>query len=64
MVVGIFAHKGGQYCHYDIMLLRSLVIIQDVRPEIDDVRLKLMSRLEQRACWFPFNFKCRPGTRL
>jgi hypothetical protein len=45
MVVGIFAHKGGQYCHYGLMLSRSLVIIQDARPEMGDTPLTLISRM-------------------
>jgi hypothetical protein len=47
MVVGIFAHKGGQYCHYVLMLSRSLVIIQDARPEIGDAPLTLISWMGQ-----------------
>jgi hypothetical protein len=47
MVVGIFAHKGGQYCHYGLMLSRSLVIIQDARPEIGDAPLTLISWMGQ-----------------
>jgi hypothetical protein len=53
MVVGPFAHQGGQYCHYGLMLLHSLVIIQDASPEISDVPLTLMSLMGQRACWLP-----------
>jgi len=41
MVVGIVAHEGGQYSHYGLMLSRSLVIIQDARPEIGDAPLTL-----------------------
>jgi len=36
MVIGSFAHKGGQYCHYGLRLARSLDIIQDARPENGD----------------------------
>jgi len=43
MVVGSFAHKGGQYYHYGFMLSRSPVIIQDARPEIGDAPLTLIS---------------------
>jgi hypothetical protein len=64
MVVGIFAHKGGQYCHYGLMLSRSLVIIQDARPEIGDAPLTLISRMGQRACRLPFHIESRPITRL
>jgi len=64
MVVAIFAHKGGQYCDYGLMLSRSLVIIQDARPEIGDTPLTLISRMGQRACRLPFNIERRPITRL
>jgi hypothetical protein len=47
MVVCIFAHKGGQYCHYGLMLSRSLVIIKDAGPEIGDASLTLISRMGQ-----------------
>jgi len=50
MLIGFRAHKGSQYCHYGLMLLRSSVIIQDARPEIWDTLLTLSSRMEQRAC--------------
>jgi len=64
MVVGIFAHKGGQYCYYGLMLSRSLVIIQDARPEIGDAQLTLSSRMGQRACRLPFHIETRPITHL
>jgi len=64
MVVGIFAHKGSQYCHYGLMLSRSLVIIQDARREIGDAPLTLISRMGQRACRLPFHIESRPITRL
>jgi len=64
MVVRIFAHKGGQYCHYGLMLSRSLVIIQDARPEIGDAPLMLISQMRQRACRLPFHLESRPITRL
>jgi hypothetical protein len=44
MVVGILAHKGGQYCHYGLMLSPSLVIIQDAIQEIGDAPLMLIFR--------------------
>jgi hypothetical protein len=47
MVVGLFANKGGQYCHCGLMLSCSLVIIQDARPEIGDAPLTLISRMGQ-----------------
>jgi hypothetical protein len=47
MVVGIVAHKVGQYCHYGLMLSRSLVVIQDARPEISDAPLMLISWMGQ-----------------
>jgi hypothetical protein len=64
MVVGIFAHKGGQYCHYGLMLSRSLVIIQDARPEMGDAPLTLISRMGQQACRLLFHIDSRPITRL
>jgi hypothetical protein len=47
MVVGIFAHKGGQYCHYGLKLSRSPVIIQDAGPEIGDALLTLIPPMGQ-----------------
>ena len=41
MVVGRCAHKGGQRCHYGLMLSGSLVIIQVARPDIGDATLPL-----------------------
>jgi hypothetical protein len=64
MVAGIFAHKGGQYCHYGLMLSRSLVIIQDARPEIGDALWTLISWMGLRACRLPFHIESRPITRL
>jgi len=64
MVVGIFAHKGGQYCHYGLMLSRSLVIIQDASTEIGDALLMLISRMGQRACRLPFHIESQPITCL
>jgi hypothetical protein len=64
MVVGVFAHKGGQYCYYGLMLSRSLVIIQDARPEIGDAPLTLISRMGQRACRLPFHTESRLITRF
>jgi len=64
MVVGIFAHKGGQYCHYGLMLSGNLVIIYDARPEIGDAPLTLISRMGQSACHLPFHIESRPITHL
>jgi len=64
MIVGVFAHKGSQYCYYGLMLSLSLVIIQDARPEIGDAPLTLISRMGQRACRLPFHIESRPITRL
>jgi len=47
MVVGLGAHKDGQYCHYSLILSRSPVIIQDARPEIGGAPLMLISIMEQ-----------------
>jgi len=47
MVVGSFAHKGGQFSHYGLMLSRSPVVIQDARPEIGDAPLTLISPMGQ-----------------
>jgi len=54
VVGGLFAHKGGQYCHYGLMLLYSPLIIQDARSEIGDALLMLIFRMGQRACRLPF----------
>jgi hypothetical protein len=64
MVVGPFVHKCGQYCHYGLMLSCSLVIIQDVRPEISNTTLTLISRMGQRACHLQFYIQSRPITPL
>jgi len=54
MGVGFCAHKGGQYCHYSLMLSRSGVIIQNAKPEIGDTLLTLISWMGQQACRWPF----------
>jgi hypothetical protein len=64
MVVAIFSHKGGQYCHYCLMLSRSLVIIEDATAEIGDAALRLISQLGQLACRLPFHIESRPISRL
>jgi hypothetical protein len=64
MVVGLFAHKGSQYCHYGLMLSRSLVIIQDAKPEIVDAPLTLICRMGQRAYHLPLPIESRPITHL
>jgi len=64
MVVGVFPHKGGQYCYYGLMLSRSLVIIQDAKPEISEAPLTFISRMRQPACRLPFHIESRPITRL
>jgi len=64
MVVGVFAHTGGQYCYYGLMLSRSLVIIQDARPEIGDAPLTLISRMGQQARRLPFHTESRLITRF
>ena len=64
MVVGIFAHKGGQYCHYGLMLSRGLVIIQDARPEISDAPFTLIAWMGQRGCRLPFHIQSLLITRL
>jgi len=64
MVVGSFAHNGGQYSHYGLMLSRSPVTIQDARPKIGDAPLMLTSPMGQRACRFPFYIESRPITSV
>jgi hypothetical protein len=54
MVVGPFAHNGGQYCYYGLTLSRSLVSIQDARPEIGDALFTLISPIAQYACGLQF----------
>ena len=60
MVVRLCAYKGGRYCDYDLMLLRSPVIIQDPRLEIGDAPLTLISRMGQQACRLTFYIWSRP----
>jgi len=57
IITTIFAHKGGQYCDYGLMLLHSPMIIWDARPNIIDDLLTLISRMRQPACRFPFFYK-------
>ena len=64
MILGVFAHKGGQYCYYGLKLSRSLVIIQDGRPEIGNTSFTLISQMGQRACRLPFQIESRPITRF
>jgi len=64
MVVGPVAQKGGQYCHYGLMLSHSVIIIQDARPEIGDAPLMLISRIGQQACCLSFHINSRPITPL
>jgi len=64
MVVSSFAHNGGQFSHYGLMLSHSPVIIQDARPEIGDAPLTLISPMGQRACRMPFYIESRPITSL
>jgi len=64
MVVGSFAHKGGQYSHYGLMLLRSLVIIRDATQQICDAQLTVISLMGQRACDPSFYIQSRPITSL
>jgi len=54
IVCRIFAYKGRQYYEYGWKPLHSTVIIQDVRPEIFDAPLTLISMMGQGACGFPF----------
>jgi hypothetical protein len=49
----IFAHRGRHYYDYGYIPLHSQVIIQDVRPEIIDVPLTLISIMGQGVCGFP-----------
>jgi hypothetical protein len=64
MVVGHLARKGGQYCHYGLMLSRSLVIIQDGRPEIGNTSFTLISQMRQRACCLAVHIAMQPISRL
>jgi len=40
MIVGLCARKGGQNCHYYLILSCSLVIMQVARPAIGDTPLR------------------------
>jgi hypothetical protein len=64
MVAGLCAHIGGQCCHYGLILLCSLVSIQDARPDIGDAPLTVISRMGHRACCLPFHIETRPITPL
>jgi hypothetical protein len=64
MVVGPFAPKGGQYCHYGLMLSHSLDRFQDAKPDIGEAPLTLISRMRQRACCLLFYIPSRPITPL
>jgi len=64
MVIGSFAYKGGKFCQYGLMLMRSLVIMQDARPEIGDTPLTLISLMGQRAWFLPLYIESRPITPL
>jgi hypothetical protein len=60
MVVGSFAHKGGQCCHYGLMLSHSPVINHEARLEIGDTLLTFISTLGQQACRLPFYIESQP----
>jgi hypothetical protein len=62
MVVGSFAHTGGQYSHYSLMLSGSPVIIQDTRLEISDAPLTLIFPMWQLPCRLPCYIDSRPIT--
>jgi hypothetical protein len=64
MVIGTSPHKGSKYCHYGLMLLRSLEIVQDVSPEIGDAPVTLISGMEERACCLPIYILIRAITLL
>ena len=64
MVIGSFAHQGGQYCHYGLMLSRSPVIMHVARREISYAPLTLISTMGQRAYLLPFYIVSRPITPL
>ena len=64
MGVGIFAHKGGKYFQYGLILSSNLVIIQDARPEIGNTLLTLNAWIGQRAYRLPFHIDSWPITRL
>jgi hypothetical protein len=64
VVVGPFALKGSQNCNYRLMLMRSLVFIQDATAEIGGAPVKFISRMGQRACRLPFYIYSQPITAL
>jgi len=59
IICSIFARKGRQYYDYGKMPLHSPGIIQDVRPEIVDAPLMLISMMGQGACGLPFALRSR-----
>jgi hypothetical protein len=60
IVCSIFAHKGRKYYYYGLMPLHSPVIIEDVRPEILDAPLMLISMMGHCVCGLPFSLLRRP----
>jgi len=60
IITTTFAHKGGQYWHYVLMLVHSPVIMDDARPKIIDAWLMFMSRIGQGACRWPFQLSRKP----
>jgi len=60
IVFCVFTYKGRQNYDYGYMPLHSPAIIQDVRPEIVDARLMLISMTGQCACGLPFSLLSRP----
>jgi hypothetical protein len=60
IVLSIFAHKGRKYYDYCLMLWHFSVIIQDIRPEIFDALVTLISMMGQGACYLQFYLLWRP----
>jgi len=59
-VVSSFVFKGGQYLSYDYLEPIATQITHDVRPQIVDAPLKLISRMGQGACISIFWLERRP----
>ena len=64
IVCSIVVHIGRQYYDYGKIPLHIPVIIHDVRPQIVDAPLTLISMPGQCACRFPFYLLRRPILRL
>jgi len=59
-VTSIFAHDSSQYCEYALKPFHGSVMVQNVRPEIEDAPLILISRTGQWVCCSPIYLQRLP----